>query len=512
MNGTIHASEVAAFDVIIIGAGISGINSAYRVSTKLPKGTTYVILEARNAVGGTWDFFRYPGIRSDSDLYTFGFAWRPWKGKAIAEGHLIREYLQESIKETGIDKNIKFNHKVVSADWSSEDLRWTLDVQVGEKMLQYRGQFMILGTGYYDYDEPLESFIPGIESFKGQVVHPQFFPEDLDYANKEVAIIGSGATAVTILPNMADKAKQVTMVQRSPSYIFPLPNKDDPLVKFTQWLLPAQWAHTLARWRWIFTSYAFFYFCRTFPNAARKIIRAATEKSLNKTFPHDPHFKPVYNPWEQRFCMAPDGDFYKAIRKGKASVVTGTIKTVTGDGITMDSGEEVKADILITATGLKIKLAGGLKPSIDGQPLDIPSKYMWKGVMLQDLPNACFVIGYTNASWTLGADATAQLFTRLINKMHQKGAGAVIPRLPNPEAMKPTPMLNLNSTYIVKAMDAMPKSGSEGNWRPRTNYFQDYKEAKWGDIESGMEFVKARKSIEINGGPNKYGYSDSPRI
>jgi cation diffusion facilitator CzcD-associated flavoprotein CzcO len=482
--------DTTDFDVLIIGAGISGINAAYRIQTQLPKNTTYTILESRGAIGGTWHLFRYPGIRSDSDLYTFGFPWRPWTaGKAIAEAPLILDYLAESVKDTGIDKHIRFHHKVLAADWSSSHLRWNLQVQVGQRSQPFSARFIVMATGYYDYDQPMDAFIPGLDSFDGTVVHPQFWPEDLDYEGKDVAIIGSGATAVTILPSMAEKARLVTMVQRSPSYIFPLPNKDDFISKVSRLLLPAQWAHTLTRWRFMCFGYLFFYFCRTFPSAAKTIIRAVTTKALPKGFPHDPHFSPSYNPWEQRFCMAPDGDFYRAMRKGKATVVTGHIETVTPKGVLMQDGQHVSADVIVTATGLKIMLAGGIKPTVDGVPYDIPSKYMWKGVMLQDLPNACFVIGYTNASWTLGADATAQLTCRLINLMKSKGAGAAVPRLADAKSMKPLPMLNLNSTYIKKAMDVMPKTGSSGQWKPRVIYFEDIKEAKYGDIETGLEFI-----------------------
>jgi cation diffusion facilitator CzcD-associated flavoprotein CzcO len=495
MNGYANGSTVEKFDVIIVGAGISGINAAYRVQTQLPKGTTYTIFDTRGAIGGTWDLFKYPGIRSDSDLYTFGFPWRPWRaGHAIAEAPLILDYLKDSARDAGIDKNIRFHHKVISADWSSDELLWNLTVEVGEKTVHYKGGFMILGTGYYDYDEPLQTTIPGIENFKGPVIHPQFWPETLDYAGKEVAIIGSGATAITILPNMAKTAKMVTIVQRSPSYVFSLPNRDDPLIRLMQYVLPQQLAHTITRWRWMITSYFFFYFCRTFPNAAKKIIGIAATKQLPKDFPLDPHFKPSYNPWEQRMCLAPDGDFYRSIKKGKANMVTGAIKTVNEDGIKMEDGSEVKANIIVTATGLKLKLAGGIKPSIDGKPLDISTKFMWKGVMLQDLPNACVVIGYTNASWTLGADATAQMVTRLINLMKKRGAAAAVPRLAHPEEMESTPMLNLSSTYIQKALSIMPKTGT-GQWAPRSQYFSDIRQAKYGDIESGLEFISKKDAL-----------------
>ncbi|KAF2430049.1 monooxygenase flavin-binding family protein-like protein [Tothia fuscella] len=506
MNG--HVSAVQDYDVIIIGAGISGLNTAYRIQTQAPPGTTYCILEARSQLGGTWDFFKYPGLRSDSDLQTFGFEWRPW-GNLVSEGHAaivdggsIVKYLRTCAEETGIDKKIHFEHKVVAADWSSKQLKWTLDVDVNGQQKKFRGGFMVLGTGYYDYDTPLPAVIPGIERFKGQVVHPQFWPQDLDYTNKKMIIIGSGATAITMLPVIAKKASHVTMVQRSPTYIMALPSKD-PLGNLIHKILPPSWAFTLNRLKYMMMGYFFFYFCRTFPNAGKKLIAAQTKKQLPPHVPLDPHFVPKYNPWEQRLCICPDGDFYTAIRKGKADVVTGNIKTVTEKGILMESGETLTTDIICTATGLKVHLAGGTKLSVDGIPLIIPEKFMWKGVMLQDLPNAAFVIGYTNASWTLGADATAHMITRLLNYMAKNGFKAAVPRVEEGEEMESTPMLNLNSTYLQRASGMMPKSGNKGQWRPRTNYFSDMSAARWGDITSGLEFLgKGTEEKQENGRVN----------
>jgi cation diffusion facilitator CzcD-associated flavoprotein CzcO len=493
MNG-FHPEKGTDVDVVIIGAGISGINAAYRVQTQTPPGTTYAVLEARAGLGGTWDFFKYPGLRSDSDLQTFGFQWRPWnEHRAIVDGPSIVNYLRESAAETGIDKKIRFNHKVIAADWSSDKLRWTLDVEVNGERKQIRAGFVILGTGYYNYDEPLASTIPGIERFKGTVVHPQFWPQDLDYANKKMIIIGSGATAVTLLPVIAKTASHVTMVQRSPTYIISLPSKD-PVGKFISKIMPSSWALAVNRMRFLVMGYLFFYFCRAFPNAARRLLAVAAKKQLPETVPFSPHFVPSYNPWEQRLCICPDGDFYRAMRKGSADVVTGKIKTVTEKGLMMESGESLTADIICTATGLKIHLAGGAQFSIDGKPVVVSEKFMWKGVMLQDLPNTAFVIGYTNASWTLGADATAQMVTRLLNYMKKNGYVAAAPRVEHPERMESTPMLNLNSTYIQQAISIMPKTGSQGQWRPRTNYFSDMREAKKGDILSDLEFY--RKPID----------------
>jgi cation diffusion facilitator CzcD-associated flavoprotein CzcO len=485
-QATQNASE---YDVIIIGAGISGINAAYRVQNQAPKGSTYTILESRSAIGGTWDFFKYPGLRSDSDLHTFGFPWRPWTaGPAIAEAPLILKYLNEAIRDTGIDKNIKFRHKVTKVEWSSTDLSWTVNVDANGEMQQLRGRFLVFGTGYYDYETPLQTVIPGLENFKGQVVHPQFWPEDLDYSNKEVAIIGSGATAVTIHPVVARTAKQTTIIQRSPSYILGVRNYDSSIMQGLRWFSPTL-AAKLNRIRFLVFGYLVYYFSRTFPSTTRNLIRGITSKQLPPSVPHDPHFNPSYNPWEQRLCVTPNGEFFRTMREGKGGIVTGHIDTVTSHSIKMENGQEVPADIIVTATGLKLKVAGGIDIAIDGTPYDISTKYMWKGMMLDDLPNAALVLGYTNASWTLGADATAQMTMRLLNEMDKRGARAVIPKLKEREKMTPQPVLDLNSTYIKKGKGVLPMSGDRGPWKPRTNYFSDLREAKWGSIHDGLEYV-----------------------
>lgn len=485
MSGTEKPSSTS-FDVVIIGAGISGINAAYRVQTQLP-GSSYTILEARGGIGGTWDFFRYPGIRSDSDLHTFGFPWRPWtEQRPIADGASIVNYIRETASAEGIDKHIQFHHKLITADWSSDEQAWRLAVDADGEKKYLHARFLILGTGYYDYAEPLRTTISGMENFKGTIVHPQFWPEDLDYAGKNIVVIGSGATAVTLLPSLAEKAAHVTMLQRSPGYLLTIPNHNTG--SWARALLPAWLAHKVDRLRFMILPFLFYNFCRMFPNAARNILRSATVKQLPKTIPHDPHFEPTYNPWDQRMCMCPDGDFYKALRQGTTSVATGHIKTITPNSVVLQSGQEIDADIIVTATGLKLQLAGGAMLSVDGQRINISDKFLWKGVMMQDLPNLAFVIGYTNASWTLGADATALLVCRLINYMKKNGATSATPRVANPEKLKSMPVLDLNSTYIAKAKGAMPKAGNMGPWKARSNYFVDYYNAKFGDINTGLEF------------------------
>ena len=481
-------------DVIIIGAGISGINSAYRIETQAPAGTTYTILEARDRLGGTWDFFKYPGIRSDSDLHTFGFAWRPWKeDRAIADGASIIKYLKESAAETGIDKKIRYRHNVLAADWSSDALKWTFEVEADGQIKTFRSRFMIIGTGYYDYEEPMAANIPGIENFKGTVVHPQLWPEDLDYSNKEMVIIGSGATAVTLLPVIAKTASKVTMLQRSPTYFISIPT-NDLISRFSRWALPSSIGLQFLRMRSLFISYMFFYFSRSFPKLARNMLVGSVKKELPPTILADPYFMPTYNPWEQRLCFCPDGDFFEALRSGKADVVTDHIKTVTDGAILLESGLTLKPDIICTATGLKLRIAGGIRVTVDVEVINPAEKFLWKGVMLQDLPNAAFIIGYTNNSWTLGADAAIQLVARLMNSMKRKGQEAAVPRVENPEEIEPRPFLDLNSTYLQKATHLMPKVGGKGQWSPRTNYFLDLNQAKRGNITTGLEFITARGS------------------
>ena len=477
------------FDIIIVGAGISGINAAYRVQTELPS-ASYSILEARGCLGGTWDLFRYPGIRSDSDLYTFGFPWRPWaQEKIIADGDSIRKYIHESATLYGIDQKIRFHHKLLSANWSSDQQAWNLLVNEEGHKSHLHARFVILCTGYYDYDEALSSHIPGIERFTGTVVHPQFWAEDLDYKDKKIIVIGSGSTAVTLIPSLAKRASHVTMLQRSPSYILARPAVD-PFAEWTQKYLPDWLAHRITRSKFLVLSFLFVKFCTFYPLIARKLIKKATLKQLPDDVPHDPHFSPRYNPWEQRLCLCPNGDFFKAMRAGKASVVTETITTVTETGIQLASGQTLETNIIVTATGLKLKILGGARVSVDNVPVSISEKFLWNGVMLQDLPNMATVIGYTNASWTLGADATALLVCRLLKTMTAKGVTSAVPRMEDTKAMKPVPALNLSSTYVVRGAKELPKTGDKAPWLPRRTYFADLWSAMFGNITDGLHFDK----------------------
>lgn len=475
-------------DVAIIGAGISGLNAAYRIQTKLPE-FKYKIFEARDNIGGTWDLFKYPGIRSDSDFYTFGFEWNTWpKDNPIVPGEDIREYLKQSVKITGIDEQIRFHHKLTAMEWSSDNKSWTLTLEVDGQTRHVQARYIVLGTGYYDYNEPLRAEIPGIDNFKGTKIHPQFWPEKFDYTNKKVAIIGSGATAITLVPNMVPTASHVTMIQRSPTYVYALPNSTR---RWWSFLLPSFIRNRLNRWLFVFLQRISYDLCRAYPLQARSLIIRQMRRLLGGVLPVDPHFSPRYNPWEQRVCFAPDGDFFQALRTGKADVKTGKIKTVTDNSVVLENGDVVEADVLITATGLRVCVAGGVPIKVDGEKIDVGSKYFWNGSMLQDIPNLCVIIGYTNASWTLGADATALLFVRIIQYMRRRNAVAAVPRVEDPSALTPKTLMDLNSTYLEKARSLMPKTAAQYPWRPRGSYYVDIWQAMFGRIDKGIEYITA---------------------
>jgi cation diffusion facilitator CzcD-associated flavoprotein CzcO len=474
----------ASYDVIIVGAGISGINAAYHVQTKLP-GHSYAVLEARNDLGGTWNLFRYPGIRSDTDLQSFGFSWFPWmENRAIADGASIVRYLRDAATSKGIIPHIQFERNLISAEWSSSDHAWTLVVEDGGGCnLRIRTSFLILGTGYYDYKTPLKAQIPGLDNFNGQVIHPQFWPEDLNYKDKEIVIIGSGATAITLLPNLAGKAKKVTMLQRSPGYIMSIDNATGQ--SWLHRMLPASWSFRLTRWRFILMTLCTFYWCRAFPRAARTKLQQAAGAQLPAHVPIDPHFTPRYAPWDQRVCFSPNGDFFQAIRDSDAQVVTDRIANIQDDIIDLASGERLRADIIVTATGLNLKVGAHIKITVDGESVDIASKTAWRSAMLSDVPNFAFLIGYTNASWTLGADVTTQLICRLLLHLKKKGKSCVVPRPPT--SLRPKLLWDLEATYIQESQKNMPACGDIGPWRGRTNYFYDLWRVKFASLLEGLE-------------------------
>ncbi|KAG5983904.1 hypothetical protein E4U55_006816 [Claviceps digitariae] len=480
------------FDVVIIGAGISGINFAYRLQERNPD-LSYCIVEGRHEIGGTWSLFNYPGIRSDSDLYTFGFPWRPWEAEQpIARGPLILKYLNESAAQEGIDKHIKFNHRVNSIDWSSASSTWKFNITAnGSDSVALRSRFVFLGTGYYDYNEPLKAHIPGIDDFKGTVIHPQFWPKDLDYTDKDVVIIGSGATAITLVPSMADKAAHTTMLQRSPTYILALP-ENDPFDTTVRFLLPARLSKSVVRFKWILSAFLLTKFCKWFPRLVRMVLLRRMAQGLPKDIKMEPHFTPSYNPWDQRMCICPGGDFFKSLHTGKVSIETDTIEKVTEKTIKLQSGQELHPDIIITATGLKVQLAGGIEVSVDGKVATLSDSYSWKGCMLENMPNLFNSMGYVDASWTLGADATAQLVCRMLNRFTSGGFNHIVPRLSGEEKSNMTelPFMKLNSTYVKKGKRVFPKVGNSSQWLPRSYYWKDLGSAWWGDIENGLEWSK----------------------
>jgi cation diffusion facilitator CzcD-associated flavoprotein CzcO len=486
--------SVESFDVLVVGAGIAGVNSAYYLKNHAPKGTTYTVLERRGRVGGTWDLFRYPGIRSDSDIYTFGFSWNPWPGdKFIAPGEKIQAYVSESAAKAGVDKDIRFHHTAISANWDTSSAKWTIkgtknEGTAEEEDIEYQATFLLLNTGYYDYDQPRQCDVRGIESFQGPVVHPQKWPKDLKYTNKNVVIIGSGATAVTLVPSMAEDARHVTMLQRSPTYIVARPQTLGAALSTARALLPLSVSGPLYRW-WLMTRQAISYsWVRNNPDKSKKLLTRYAREQLPPNYEMDPNFKPSYNPWDQRMCLSPDGDFFSAIRSTKADVVTDTIETVTEDSIKLDSGKELKPDIIVTATGLKMSFAGKMKISLDGEHFDPSSKFSFKACLLQDAPNLAFTIGYANASWTLGSDATNIFVMRLLHTMAKQNINAVVPRVKDAENMEVKPLIGLTSTYVREALGDMPKGGT-GTCGIRLDPPRDLKIAAKSDIMEGLEIL-----------------------
>ncbi|MFT6988377.1 MAG: cation diffusion facilitator CzcD-associated flavoprotein CzcO [Paraglaciecola sp.] len=467
---SIRPSEV---DVLIIGAGISGIGAAYHLQKHCPN-QSYAIIEARSAVGGTWDLFSYPGIRSDSDMFTFGFNFKPWRSpKTISPGEDIKNYISEAATENGINKHIVFEHKVVSANWDSTTAKWYTKIQnlqTGD-CCQYISGFFFSCAGYYNYEKGYTPEFNGIESFTGDVIHPQFWPQNLDYTAKNVVVIGSGATAVTLVPAMAATAGHVTMLQRSPTYIASGPEKDI-FANVMRRYLPAKLAYSLSRWRKILLGMFMYSIARRRPESVKKVIRDGIIDVLGKDYPVDKHFKPNYQPWDQRACLAPDGDLFNAIKNGSASVVTDHIDTFTATGITLQSGEELAADIIITATGLNLAILGSYEISVDNKPFNAADSYCYKGMMLSGLPNFAFSMGYTNASWTLKSDLVGQYVCRLINHMHKHQHHYCQPVLPI-NGMESEPFINFTSGYITRSLDQMPKQGRDKPWKLNQNYILD---------------------------------------
>jgi cation diffusion facilitator CzcD-associated flavoprotein CzcO len=485
---------VERFDVIIVGAGLSGIGAARYLKTRLP-GKSFVILETKPRMGGTWDLFRYPGIRSDSDMYTFGYSFRPWQSdSAIADGESIRAYIRETAAAYGIDRKIRFRHRVKSASWSSADGVWTVEVERASEpeAVRFTCNFLFSCTGYYDYAAGYTPDFPGVENFRGRMVHPQCWPEDLDYSGKQVVVIGSGATAVTIIPAMAKAAALVTMLQRSPTYIVSRPSQD----AIAGWLrrhLPVRAAYSLARWYNVLFGLYLYNLSRRKPEAVKQWIVGQARQQLGADYDVSTHFTPRYNPWDQRLCLAPDADFFRAIKSGEADVVTDQIETFTETGIRLQSGRELPADIVVTATGLRLQLLGGIAILVDGKPVKFSDTMNFKGVMFSDVPNLAAAFGYTNASWTLKCDLTCSYVSRLINYMDRRGYVTCTPR--RDPAVEAEPLIDFSSGYIQRAIDQFPRQGSKKPWRLYQNYVRDLLSLRYGPVDDkALEFSRRRET------------------
>ncbi len=477
-------------DVLIVGAGLSGIGAAHHVQTKCPW-ATYSVFEARDAIGGTWDLFRYPGIRSDSDMFTLGYSFRPWPGaKSIADGPSILQYINDTATEAGIDQHIRFHHRILAAAWSTEDARWTVTAErtdTGERIELTCG-FLLSCSGYYRYDHGYEPDFPGRERFSGTVIHPQAWPESLDYADKRVVVIGSGATAVTLVPSLAEKAALVTMLQRSPSYVASVPAKN-PLAELLRKVLPEHRSGPIIRWALALMTQGSYSLSKKRPALMRWLLRKGVERELPKGYDIDTHFTPKYDPWDQRLCAVPNGDLFKAIRSGKAEVVTDTIDTFTESGIRIASGTELEADIIVTATGLELLFIGGIEVSVDGEVVDLPSRLSYKGMMLEGVPNMAAIFGYTNASWTLKADLSSDYACRLLNHLHDAGLRQCTPINSDP-SVEASPLLHLSSGYIQRAADRFPRAGSKFPWQMHQSYLRDYRATKRSGIhDDAMRFT-----------------------
>lgn len=473
-------------EILIIGAGLSGIGAAVHLGRHCP-GKTYRIYEARDAIGGTWDLFRYPGIRSDSDMHTLGYNFKPWtEARAIADGPAIRRYVNETADEYGVRQHIRFNTRIVAADWSAADQCWTVtteDVRTGEKG-KTRCRFLFMCGGYYRYDEGYRPEFPGEKDFKGQIIHPQHWPENLDYAGKRIVVIGSGATAMTLVPAMARKAGHVTMLQRSPTYVVSRPGIDG-FASFLRRILPESWAYALIRWRNVAFQQFFFQQTRRNPARARDRLLNMVRKELGPDYDVETHFTPSYNPWEQRLCLVPDSDLFRALKSGKADIETGHIDRFTQDGIRLNSGKDLQADIIVTATGLNLVFMNGVEVSLDGQRVDPGRLLNYKGVMLSNIPNLAVTFGYTNASWTLKADLTSEYVCRLLNLMDEKGATSALPRLhafPN----ETEPFVDFSSGYFQRVMDRFPRQHTEPPWKLHQNYFTDRRNLRQSPVEDGI--------------------------
>jgi cation diffusion facilitator CzcD-associated flavoprotein CzcO len=486
-----HAmAQTEDYDVLIVGAGLSGIGAGYYLQRDCP-GKSYVILENRDAIGGTWDLFRYPGIRSDSDMFTLGYAFKPWtEAKAIADGPSIKKYVNDTADEYGIREHIRFKHRVVRTDWSSETARWTVEAEHEGQVKRFTAKFVLMAAGYYNYEQGYLPVFKGADQFKGKLVHPQHWPEGLDYSGKRVVVIGSGATAVTLVPAMTDKAAHVTMLQRSPTYMVSMPS-EDALANWMRRRLPSTWAYNLTRLRKVLFQQFFFRLARSRPEQTKERLLGLIREQLGPDYDMQTHFTPRYNPWEQRLCLVPDNDMFAAIKSGKASVVTDTIDTFTEKGIKLASGKELEADIIVTATGLNLRMLGGSDVYVDGAKIETGKTYAYKGTMLSDVPNMAFVFGYTNASWTLRADLICEYVCRLVNYLDMYGLASATPHM-GATAHDDKPFVDFSSGYFERVRGMLPKQTTKAPWKQNQSYGNDMMDLRFGAIEDGvLEFKRA---------------------
>ncbi|SFY49527.1 flavin-containing monooxygenase [Streptomyces sp. F-1] len=497
---------VEEFDVVVVGAGISGIGAASYFSRELPD-KSLLVLEGRDNIGGTWDLFRYPGIRSDSDLHTFGYEFKPWRHEAaIADAPLIRDYLRETVEENRLEPLIRLRHRVVRAEWSSDDARWTLTVEAadatgtGTVTKTVRAGWVFAATGYYRYDEGFSPRFPGRDDFQGTIVHPQHWPETLDHSGKKVVVIGSGATAITLVPAMATgpgAARHVTMLQRTPTYVMALPRVDKVALALTK-VLGQERGYAVTRFKNIWLDRAVVKGLRTFPKAGRRLIRRENIKRLPKGFDVDKHFNPPYDPWDQRLCLAPDGDFFDAIKKGSATVVTDTITRFSERGVVLGSGEELEADIIVTATGLNLRLFGGMPIVVDGREVDVADAVCYRGMLLSGIPNWAMAIGYTTSSWTLKVSLMCRYFIDLVRHMDAHGYDRVVP-VAQP-GMERRPVMDLKAGYARRGEKVLPKQGLEKPWRMAMSYPEDARALRGPVADEHLEFGAGRPAAHLPGG------------
>ena len=509
-NGT-GAVAPEHLDVLVVGAGLSGIGAGHYLQTECPW-ASYAIFEARDAIGGTWDLFRYPGVRSDSDMYTLGYAFRPWDDdRAIADGASILQYIRATAADEGIDRHIRFHHRVVAADWSSADGRWHVTAEradTGETIRLTCG-FLFSCSGYYRYDHGYLPDFAGMDDFGGTIVHPQAWPEDLAVDGRRIVVIGSGATAVTLVPALARTAAHVTMLQRSPSYITALPDQD-PLANLARRRLPARWSGPAIRWYKAITTQAFYRLSRSRPEMIKRLLRRGVVRQLPAGYDVDTHFTPTYDPWDQRLCLVPNGDLFRAISAGTVSVVTDRIDRFTATGLRLASGDELAADVIVTATGLELLFLGGIELRVDGTPVDVPTTLAYKGMMLEGVPNLAMAVGYTNASWTLKCDLTCQYVTRLLNHLRAGRLRQCTPVNAGP-AVIPSPLLGLTSGYVERSQHMFPRQGNRFPWQVHQSYLRDYRVLRLRGIEDdAMRFTnpapEASPPVAV-GTPSRHGRS-----